>query len=194
MQTMFQKRRTQPPSPPPPLPRHYFNTSAHGRQYCTTQCSVRNTLQFDKLQEWIAFSSNSSVQESATTAHLSGCHTQKAHGMVPDGRTAPCYMVCAYNNIQKHSIDLCTSTLRHITTQHKQLCSNFFFSSENYTSRAMNGNNGKILALDKPFSGVEKSAWHTREKEETLFPRRTKKSWEELNNSAWHTIHRELIE
>lgn len=57
----------------------------------------------------------------------------------------------------------------------------------------MNDNNGKILALDKPFSGVKKVFDTLTKKEATFFPR---KKYEKSSNttSAWHTIHRDLIE
>lgn len=44
----------------------------------------------------------------------------------------------------------------------------------------MNDNNGKILALDKPFSGVKKAAWHMHKNETIFFQEKNEKS----DNSA----------
>lgn len=56
----------------------------------------------------------------------------------------------------------------------------------------MNDNNGKILALDEPFSEVKKECLTYTRKRRNLYSQ--KMSEKSSNNSAVHTIHRELIE
>lgn len=117
MQTLFQKKTntSTTTTTTTPLLQH------KRKQYIRSAHTVLHvyTLRFDKLQEWIAFSRQlECVQESATTAHLSGCHTKKHMACAMHTHGSVLHTVCAYNKIQKHSIDLCTTTLRHITTQH----------------------------------------------------------------------------
>lgn len=92
---------------------------------------------FDKMQEWIAFSTSSRVcKKVQQQLILCGCHTKKHMACVLHTHThthvlSPYSMRRLYNNIQKqHSIDLCTTAMYNSTqtlnTTQNTLCSNFF--------------------------------------------------------------------